>query len=101
MGGSLVLVGFMGAGKSSALEGALDTDALLEQELGTSIAAFFAEHGEAEFRRREEEVVLRALRAAAPDRPIAVGGGCVESPRVREVLAEHTVAWLDVSADEA
>ncbi|MBA3328910.1 MAG: bifunctional shikimate kinase/3-dehydroquinate synthase [Solirubrobacterales bacterium] len=99
MGGTLVLVGFMGAGKSSALPGVLDTDALLERELGTSIAEFFAQHGESEFRRREEEVVLRAL--AGGGDVVALGGGSVTSVRVREALAEHTVAWLDVGADEA
>jgi shikimate kinase / 3-dehydroquinate synthase len=96
---ALVFVGFMGAGKSSALDDLLDTDTLLEQQLGMSIAAFFAAHGERRFRAHEEEVVLRALRSGAP--AIALGGGAVLSERVRNALREHTVVWLDVSVETA
>ena len=60
---ALVFVGFMGAGKSSALDDVLDTDALLEDQLEMSIASFFAAYGERRFRQREEPVVLRALRS--------------------------------------
>ena len=98
---ALVLVGFMGAGKSSAVEGALDTDALVEDQIEMSIASFFAAYGEAKFRRREESVVLRALRSGAP--AIALGGGSLGSPAVREALAggDHTVVWLQVSPETA
>lgn len=95
----LVLVGFMGAGKSSALGDVLDTDALLEDQLEMSIASFFAAYGEARFRRREESVVLRALRSGAP--VVALGGGSLASEAVRAALKEHTVAWLQVSAETA
>jgi shikimate kinase len=51
-GASLVFVGFMGAGKSRALRrlgeqerDGVDTDALLESELGMPIAEFFARQG--------------------------------------------------------
>ena len=96
---ALVLTGFMGAGKSSALPHVLDTDALLEDQLETSIASYFAAFGEAKFRRREESVVLRALRSGAP--VIALGGGSLGSEAVRAALAEHTVVWLAVSAETA
>ena len=96
---ALALVGFMGAGKSSAVEGALDTDALLEDQLEMSIAAFFAAYGEAKFRRHEESVVLRALRSGHP--AIALGGGSLGSQAVREALADHTVVWLQVSPETA
>ena len=99
MAGSLVLVGFMGAGKSSALDDVLDTDALLEDQLEMSIATFFAAYGERRLRRREEPVVLRALRSGAP--ALALGGGAVLSQAVRAALAEHTVVWLDVSLQTA
>lgn len=49
-----VLLGFMGAGKSTIARGLdpnyLDMDALIEKRLGMSIANFFAEKGEAAFR---------------------------------------------------
>ncbi|MEA2220380.1 MAG: shikimate kinase / 3-dehydroquinate synthase [Solirubrobacteraceae bacterium] len=89
----------MGAGKSSALDGVLDTDSLLEDQLEMSIASFFAAYGEARFRRREESVVLRALRSGAG--VVALGGGSLGSQAVRDALAEHTVAWLQVSPETA
>ncbi|MDX6676482.1 MAG: shikimate kinase / 3-dehydroquinate synthase, partial [Solirubrobacteraceae bacterium] len=96
---ALVLVGFMGAGKSSALDDVLDTDRLLADQLETSITSFFAAFGEAKLRRREEAVVLRALRSGAP--VVALGGGSVGSAAVREALAAHTVVWLQVSPETA
>ncbi len=96
---ALVFVGFMGAGKSSALDEVLDTDKLVEDQLDMPIASFFAAFGERKFRRREEPIVLRALRSGAP--AIALGGGSVLSPIVQEALREHTVVWLDVSDETA
>ena len=105
---SLVFVGFMGAGKSTAAalaadalgEPALDTDQLLEGELGESVESFFDREGEEAFRAREEELVLRVL--ARPDAGVvALGGGALGSERVRAALAEHLVVWLEVEAEEA
>jgi shikimate kinase/3-dehydroquinate synthase len=96
---ALVFVGFMGAGKSSALDDVLDTDKLVEDQLEMPIASFFAAYGEAKFRRREEPIVLRALRSGAP--AIALGGGSVLSEAVRGALREHTVAWMDISDETA
>jgi shikimate kinase/3-dehydroquinate synthase len=89
----------MGAGKSSALPDVLDTDRLLEDQLETSITSYFAAFGEAKLRRREESVVLRALRSGAP--VVALGGGSLGSAAVREALAAHTVVWLQVSPETA
>jgi len=96
---ALVFVGFMGAGKSSALDEVLDTDALVEDQLEMPIASFFAAYGEHRFRRREEPVVLRALRSGAP--AIALGGGSVLSEAVRAALRDHTVVWMDISDETA
>jgi 3-dehydroquinate synthetase/shikimate kinase len=104
----IVLVGFMGAGKSTAARElavelqveALDADVLLAERLGTPIEAFFAEHGEPEFRRREEELVLELLDRGSPP-VLALGGGAVESARVREALRAHRVVLLDVDPDVA
>jgi shikimate kinase/3-dehydroquinate synthase len=96
---ALVFVGFMGAGKSSALDDVLDTDALVEDQLEMSIASFFAAFGERKFRQREEPVVLRALRSGAP--AIALGGGSVLSQPVRTALRDHTVVWMDISDETA
>lgn len=107
MSRAIVFVGFMGAGKSSALDSArlagldaIETDELLERELGVPIAEFFAAEGEGEFRRREAELVSGLLDRAEGG-AIALGGGSVLSESVREALARHTVVWLQVSAEEA
>ncbi len=105
---SLVLIGFMGAGKTSAAKAAaaelggrpVDSDALIEQELGTSIEDWFARHGERAFREREEEIVLGVLDGeTAP--VVSLGGGAVTSERVQQALARHTVVLLDVEPDAA
>ena len=87
---ALVFIGFMGAGKSRALRAArhagleaVDTDELLEAELGMPIADFFAAEGEAEFRRREEALVVAVLERAGGG-AVALGGGSVLSERVRD-----------------
>jgi len=89
---ALVLIGFMGAGKSSALDDVLDTDGLLEDQLEMSIATFFAAYGERKFRQREEPVVLRALRSGAA--AVALGGGSVGAES-RDGL---TRVWFSVPA---
>ncbi|MEA2346894.1 MAG: shikimate kinase / 3-dehydroquinate synthase [Thermoleophilaceae bacterium] len=107
-GGALVFVGFMGAGKSSAARAVaarlgikpLDSDRELEAELGHTLETFFDSRGEDEFRRREEEVVLRLL--GRPDASVvALGGGVLGSDAVRQALREHTVVHLDVDLEEA
>jgi shikimate kinase/3-dehydroquinate synthase len=106
---AFVLIGFMGAGKSTAavelaaaLGGeALDSDALLEQHLGHSVACEFELHGEQAFRATEEELVCRLLSDAAPDTAIALGGGSVLSERVREALEGHVTVLLDVDPQVA
>src|SRR4051812_27157544 len=98
----------MGAGKSSAARSvaadlgvrAHDSDHELERELGEPIDTWFDRHGEAEFRRVEEQVVLRLLES--PDvRVLSLGGGALGSDRVREALARHIVVYLDVDGDSA
>jgi len=104
---ALVFIGFMGAGKSAALDVArmagLETteiDGLMERELGMPIAAAFERKGEEAFRAREAEVVGELLERADGG-AIALGGGSVLSERVREALARHVVVWLQIDADEA
>nr|MBA3847338.1 shikimate kinase [Planctomycetota bacterium] len=79
----LVLVGYRASGKSTVGRAAarrlgwrfVDSDQRLESELGP-IAAFFAAHGEAEFRRRES-ACLAALLAETGPQVLATGGGIV------------------------
>jgi shikimate kinase/3-dehydroquinate synthase len=91
-----VLIGFMGAGKSTLARrlGGADTDDLF----GEPVEALFDRMGEEAFRAREEEVVLEAL---GRHDVLALGGGSCGSVRVREALRDHTVVWLDVDLDTA
>jgi shikimate kinase/3-dehydroquinate synthase len=103
---AIVFIGFMGAGKSAAARGTagalgtepVDTDDLVTSEVGGSIEAFFREHGEEAFREVEERVVLAALERGGV---VALGGGAVESERVRQALDDHVTVWCRVEEDVA
>jgi shikimate kinase/3-dehydroquinate synthase len=104
---ALVFIGFMGAGKSTALAAARDAglqtteiDALMEEAFGKPIRQAFEEDGEDAFRAREAEVVGSLLEEAEGG-AIALGGGSVLSERVRKALDRHFVVWLQVDAREA
>jgi shikimate kinase / 3-dehydroquinate synthase len=104
---AIVFIGFMGAGKSTALAAMpetlgerVDVDDLIEDEVGMSVREFFDAHGESRFREIEERIAASLLERADGG-AIALGGGSVLLPRVREALSRHTVAWLDVSSETA
>jgi shikimate kinase/3-dehydroquinate synthase len=101
---ALVLIGFMGAGKSTvagklaaALGGAArDSDELLAERLGHPVAREFELHGESAFRAKEQELVCELLAGAGPQDVVALGGGSVTSDAVRAALAGHRTVLLDV-----
>jgi len=104
----LALVGIMGAGKSAVAHrlgerlavAVADLDAMIEADVGASIAELFQREGEAAFRQREGQALERALAAGA--RVVACGGGIVVDPRHRERLARRCrVVWLEVTPAEA
>jgi shikimate kinase len=97
----VVLVGFMGAGKSAvgaALARLLgwgfhDMDREIERRHGRPVAAIFADRGEAFFRSEEEAVAREASRLRR--HVIAAGGGAFAQARTREILREGAVVvWL-------
>ncbi|MEH3155353.1 MAG: shikimate kinase [Gordonia paraffinivorans] len=100
-----VLVGFMGAGKSTvgaALARLLDvslvdTDAEIVRRAGRPIPQIFVDDGEQAFRDLEAQVIADVL--ATHPGVVALGGGAVTTAAVREALAGHAVVHLDVTPD--
>jgi shikimate kinase len=104
----LVLIGMMGVGKSSigrrlALRLGrpfIDTDVLVEEDAGVTVAEIFADEGERAFRARENAAVRRAL-ASEPWAVIAFGGGAVLEPANRGLARQcGLVVWLQAPARE-
>jgi shikimate kinase len=100
--GHVVLVGMMGAGKSTVgrvLATRLnrpfyDSDAMVEARTGRTVATIFAEQGEAAFRAEEAAALADALASVTPA-VVAAAGGTVLDPRNRRLLADAgLVVWL-------
>lgn len=98
----LVLVGLMGAGKTSV--GArcaealgrhfVDTDELVEAAAGNTVSEIFVAEGEGGFRARERIAVADACASPEP-LVIACGGGAVVDPQNRAAIRERgAVVWL-------
>ena len=93
---SVVCIGMRASGKSHVgkeLAGRLghafvDADALFEQD--RDIGAFVREHGWERFRAEETACLAALLRDLPTGHVLALGGGIVESPAARELLAEYT-----------
>ena len=107
MQNNIILVGLMGAGKSTIgrhLARRLnltfyDSDKVIEERTGVSIPTIFAVEGEAGFREREEQVI--ADLTTLPNVLIATGGGSV----LRDINREHIkaggkVIYLRASAEQ-
>ena len=102
----VVFVGFMGSGKTTVGrlvaqrlgKPFIDTDQLIEDRHGP-IPDIFALQGEAAFRDIEAQVIAECL--AGDGAVLALGGGAVETPSVREALAGHEVVWLRTDFDAA
>lgn len=103
----IILIGFMGAGKTTIgrklarkmdLE-FVDTDDMIEAQSGKKISDIFAEKGEAYFRSLETDVLLQ-LQARETRAVIAVGGGLPMQPVNQPLLKElGTVIFLEAGVD--
>ena len=104
----IVLIGFMGAGKSTAgpiLAERLgwrfiDADIYLQNRKGSTIADLFSNHGETAFRRMEAEVFSELH--GERDLVLALGGGAIESESTRSLLEQSSdtcVVFLNAPLD--
>ena len=103
---SIVLVGMMGAGKSSIgrrLAARLgipfsDADAEIEEAAGMSVADIFEAHGEPSFRSGEARVIARLLEHGP--QVLATGGGAFINPQTRAKIHEKGISvWLKADVD--
>ncbi len=103
---SIVLVGMMGAGKSSIgrrLAARLgipfaDADAEIEEAAGMCIADIFEAHGEPSFRSGEARVIARLLEHGP--QVFATGGGAFITPQTRaNINAKGISVWLKAEID--
>lgn len=103
---SIVLVGLMGAGKTTVgrrlarrLDLAfVDTDAEIEQAAGETIPEIFERRGEATFRAGERRVIARLLGEGR--RVLATGGGAFMDPLTRANIAARGISvWLKADLD--
>jgi shikimate kinase len=97
----IVLVGLMGAGKSTVgrrLAAALklpfqDADHEIETAAGCSISDFFEKYGETAFREGERRVIARLLEG--PRHVLATGGGAFMDPDTRALIKRRGLSiWL-------
>ena len=96
---NIVLIGLPASGKSMVAQRVakelnrvcVDTDALIEAEAGKSIAALFKDEGEAAFRAREKEVLLRLAKEEGA--VIATGGGAVLHTEAMKQLKKNAVVF--------
>jgi shikimate kinase len=103
---NLVLIGFMGSGKSSVgrrLSGLtghrfLDVDELITQAEGRSIPEIFTQRGENHFRDLEQRALEDLVGVCGI--VLSTGGGLVLRPANRETLKRiGIVAWLDADPE--
>jgi shikimate kinase len=103
----IVLVGMMGAGKShigQRLATALqidffDSDALIEQKAGLTIAGIFEKFGEGKFRQAEKNTVLECLEKGRC--VLATGGGALTNSEILSAIKEKGVSvWIKARIDE-
>jgi shikimate kinase len=98
---SLVLVGLMGAGKSSVGRLAatrlrwefVDVDVAITARTGSTVRQIWEDAGEAAYRGLESAVVLETLSSTRPS-VLAAPGGVVLDAQVRKALQEAFVVWL-------
>ena len=104
----IVMVGLMGAGKTSvgrALARSLgidfvDSDSEIEAAAGASVVDIFSMYGEQEFRRAETSVIERLLDTKPRVKVISTGEGAFITSAVREMVMRRAISiWLKADLD--
>ena len=106
---NIILIGFMGCGKSSigrfmARNGyrLVDTDSVIEKDAGRTIKEIFADEGEEYFRRKETDILMELIQREEDNLVVAVGGGLPMHARNRALIHKlgvvvrakvDTLAW--------
>lgn len=102
----IVLVGLMGAGKTTVGRRLatllklpfVDADEEIEKAAGLKVSEIFELHGEAEFRAGERRVIARLLKGAP--HVLATGGGAFMNAETRALVREHALSiWLRADID--
>ena len=100
----IVMVGLMGAGKTSVAHHLgvpfIDSDKEIERAAGCSVVDIFSLYGEKEFRRVERQVVDRLIDSPPRVKVISTGEGAFITPEIRErVLKDAISIWLKADLD--
>lgn len=103
---NLVLIGFMGTGKTTVGKKAakelamefVDTDKEIEKVTGLTVSEIFAKYGEVRFRSEEQAAVRRLTQGG--NRVIATGGGVVLNPENMELLRASGIVISLIAAPE-
>lgn len=97
MNQNIILIGFMGTGKSTVgRQLAADTgrcfqdiDLLIEEHAGMTVSDIFEQMGEKYFRELESRILAEAVKGT--DKILAAGGGAVLDPANVEIVKQHAI----------
>ena len=108
MANNIILIGPMGAGKTTIgkklarhlKQPFIDVDETIEKRLGVTIATIFDTEGETGFRKRELDI-LRDIFAENNNTVIATGGGCILTGECRKlIMHQKLVVHIDVGLEQ-
>lgn len=103
---SIVLIGFMGVGKTTLgkelarhlQKGFIDIDNEIEDFFQMKAVDIFKKYGEAAFRKKEKDLIIEACKEKG--KVISVGGGAFKQDKVRDYCLKHaTVLFLEIRWD--
>jgi len=103
---NIVLIGYRGCGKTTiakelaALTGKqyVDTDDIISQRVGKTIAEIFADEGESRFRQYESNIITEL--AKQPPKILSVGGGAILDPQnVANLQTIGVIIWLQATVE--